>query len=61
MRFDEGDLQDDDGSFWGSSDEELDKSSDLDREWERRRNQFHTVISSSKGSLSLLDYGYDDL
>ncbi|XP_021675241.2 uncharacterized protein LOC110661042 isoform X1 [Hevea brasiliensis] len=41
--FDEGDLQDEDGSFWGDSDEELDKASELDREWERRRDQFHTI------------------
>ncbi|KAF2322465.1 hypothetical protein GH714_017187 [Hevea brasiliensis] len=38
-----GDLQDEDGSFWGDSDEELDKASELDREWERRRDQFHTI------------------
>ncbi|XP_002513103.2 protein YAE1 isoform X1 [Ricinus communis] len=34
---------DEDGAFWGDSDEELHKSSDLDREWERRRDQFHTI------------------
>ncbi|KAJ0037531.1 hypothetical protein Pint_23834 [Pistacia integerrima] len=40
---DEGDLQDGDGSLWGGSDEEFDKSSDLDREWQKRRDQFHTI------------------
>ncbi|KAJ4837499.1 ATP-dependent 6-phosphofructokinase 4, chloroplastic [Turnera subulata] len=40
-----GDLRDeDDGSLWGGSDEEFDnKPSDLDREWQKRREQFHTV------------------
>ncbi|KAK8621918.1 hypothetical protein V6N13_097546 [Hibiscus sabdariffa] len=33
----------DDGSLWGGSDEELDKTSDLDREWQRRHDQFHTI------------------
>ncbi|KAJ9179589.1 hypothetical protein P3X46_011361 [Hevea brasiliensis] len=37
------DLQDEDGSFWAGSHEELDKAPDLDREWERRRDQFHTI------------------
>ncbi|KAK9282731.1 hypothetical protein L1049_010951 [Liquidambar formosana] len=37
------DLWHDDGSLWDGSSEELDKSSDLDREWQRRRNQFHTI------------------
>ncbi|KAL5760338.1 hypothetical protein ACOSP7_018851 [Xanthoceras sorbifolium] len=41
---DEGSLQDGDGSLWGDSDEEeFDKSSDLDREWRRRHDQFHTM------------------
>jgi len=31
----------DDDSFWDDSD---DKVSDLDREWQRRRDQFHTVF-----------------
>ncbi|KAE8690391.1 Detected protein of confused Function [Hibiscus syriacus] len=38
----EADIQADDGSLWGGSDEELDKTSDLDREWQRRHDQFHT-------------------
>ncbi|GMI95666.1 hypothetical protein like AT1G34570 [Hibiscus trionum] len=41
--FSEVDIQVDDGSLWGGSDEELDKTSDLDREWQRRHDQFHTV------------------
>ncbi|XP_039027167.1 uncharacterized protein LOC120160926 isoform X1 [Hibiscus syriacus] len=39
----EVDIQADDGSLWGGSDEELDKTSDLDREWQRRHDQFHTI------------------
>ncbi|KAE8704439.1 Detected protein of confused Function [Hibiscus syriacus] len=39
----EADIQADDGSLWGSSDEELDKTSDLDREWQRRHDQFHAI------------------
>ncbi|CAK7325049.1 unnamed protein product [Dovyalis caffra] len=38
-----GDLQDDGGSLWGGSDEELERESDLDREWQRRHDQFHTI------------------
>ncbi|KAG5227686.1 protein YAE [Salix suchowensis] len=38
-----GDLQDDDGPLWDVSDEELDRESDLDREWKRRHDQFHTI------------------
>ncbi|KAL9421074.1 hypothetical protein AB3S75_038605 [Citrus x aurantiifolia] len=41
---DGGDLLDgDDGSVWGGSNEEFDKETDLDREWQRRRDQFHTI------------------
>lgn len=40
----EGDLQDYGGSLWDDSVEELDRESDLDREWQRRHDQFHTVI-----------------
>ncbi|KAJ9671152.1 hypothetical protein PVL29_027233 [Vitis rotundifolia] len=29
--------------LWDGSDEDLDKVSDLDREWQRRRDQFHTI------------------
>ncbi|GMP55153.1 hypothetical protein CsSME_00020058 [Camellia sinensis var. sinensis] len=36
-------LSHDDGSLWGSSPEEHDSLSDLDREWKRRHDQFHTV------------------
>ncbi|XP_027355603.1 uncharacterized protein LOC113865333 isoform X2 [Abrus precatorius] len=32
-----------DGSFWDVSDDKLDSSSDLDREWQRRHDQFHTI------------------
>lgn len=37
------DLGLEDGSLWDGSDDELGKSSDLDREWQRRHDQFHTV------------------
>ena len=40
------DIQAEDGSLWGDSDEELDKESDLDREWQRRHDQFHTVLDN---------------
>ena len=41
---DGGDLLDsDDGSVWGGSNEEFDIETDLGREWQRRRDQFHTV------------------
>ncbi|KAI3827063.1 hypothetical protein L1987_01125 [Smallanthus sonchifolius] len=32
-----------DGSSWNDSDGKLDLSSDLDREWQRRKNQFHAI------------------
>lgn len=32
-----------DDSFWDGSDQELEKSSDLNRAWQRRREQFHTI------------------
>ena len=32
-----------DASLWDGSDEGLAKASELDREWERRHDQFHTV------------------
>ncbi|XVE99851.1 hypothetical protein REPUB_Repub03eG0237200 [Reevesia pubescens] len=41
--FNEADVQAEDGSLWGDSEEELDKASDLDREWQRRHDQFHTI------------------
>ncbi|MED6136899.1 hypothetical protein PIB30_060000 [Stylosanthes scabra] len=34
---------DDDDDFWGGSDDKLDKPSDLDREWQRRHDEFHTI------------------
>ncbi|KAK9939159.1 hypothetical protein M0R45_015866 [Rubus argutus] len=34
---------DEGGSVWDCSDDELDKASDLDREWNRRRDQFHMM------------------
>jgi len=34
----------DDFSFWDDSDDKLDSSLDLDREWQRRHDQFHTVF-----------------
>ncbi|XP_047161544.1 uncharacterized protein LOC124831568 [Vigna umbellata] len=33
----------DDLSFWDDSDDKLDSSLDLDREWQRRHDQFHTI------------------
>lgn len=36
-------LSRDDGSLWGSSPEEHGSLSDLDREWKRRHDQFHTI------------------
>jgi len=38
------DLQYEDGPIWDSGGEELDEASELDREWQRRHDQFHTVI-----------------
>ncbi|XP_024984660.1 uncharacterized protein YAE1-like [Cynara cardunculus var. scolymus] len=32
-----------DGSSWNGSDGKFDPSSDLDREWQRRKNQFHAI------------------
>lgn len=32
-----------DDSSWNGSDEKLDPSSDLNREWQKRKNQFHAV------------------
>ncbi|KAM7486120.1 hypothetical protein LguiA_002129 [Lonicera macranthoides] len=40
---DDGDVWHENGSSWNGSIEEFDKASDMDREWQRRRNQFHTV------------------
>ncbi|CAK9317061.1 unnamed protein product [Citrullus colocynthis] len=37
------DLCEDDGSLWGGSDEGLEETTDLDREWQRRHDQFHTI------------------
>ncbi|CAK9175094.1 unnamed protein product [Ilex paraguariensis] len=39
----EDDLWLEDGSSWNGSIKELDHTSDLDREWHRRRYQFHTI------------------
>lgn len=36
------DLQYEDGPIWDSGGEELDEASELDREWQRRHDQFHT-------------------
>ncbi|KAK8522961.1 hypothetical protein V6N13_076184 [Hibiscus sabdariffa] len=41
--FNEADIQADDGSLWGDSEEESNRTSDLDREWQRRHDQFHTI------------------
>ncbi|OMO68748.1 hypothetical protein COLO4_29439 [Corchorus olitorius] len=41
--FNEADIQDEDGSLWGGSDEELHKASELDREWHTRHDEFHTI------------------
>ncbi|KAK2997950.1 hypothetical protein RJ639_025092 [Escallonia herrerae] len=40
---DSGELWHEDGSSWNGSVAELNNTSELDREWQRRRNQFHTV------------------
>lgn len=40
---DETDLLDKDGLAWDDSDEVFGESSDLDREWQRRRDQFYTI------------------
>lgn len=44
---DKDDLPFDDDCLWDGSDEEVERSSDLDREWQRRRDQFHTVFFDS--------------
>lgn len=36
-------LSNEDGSSWNGSDNDVEKPSDMDREWWRRRDQFHTV------------------
>ncbi len=48
------DLQHEDLPIWDSSDEEVVGSSELDREWQRRHDQFHTVIRLIVGFLFLL-------
>lgn len=40
---DETDLLDKDGLAWDDSDEVFGESSDLDREWQRRHDQFYTI------------------
>ncbi|KAK3018115.1 hypothetical protein RJ639_003486, partial [Escallonia herrerae] len=40
---DSGELWHEDGSSWNGSVAELNNTSELDREWQRRRNQFHTI------------------
>ncbi|XP_020215066.1 uncharacterized protein LOC109799006 [Cajanus cajan] len=37
------DYDGDDLSLWDDSDDKLDSSSDLEREWQRRHEQFHTI------------------
>lgn len=39
------DVGHEDGSLWDDSDHEIEKASDLEREWQRRHDQFHTVCS----------------
>ncbi|XP_061988498.1 uncharacterized protein LOC133706972 [Rosa rugosa] len=36
-------LSDEDGSSWCGSDNEVNEASDMDKEWQRRRDQFHTM------------------
>ncbi|WOG91081.1 hypothetical protein DCAR_0310329 [Daucus carota subsp. sativus] len=36
-------LWNEDGSSWNGSDNDVEKPSDMDREWWRRRDQFHTI------------------
>ena len=45
---DDGDVWHENGSSWNGSIEEFDKASDMDREWQRRRNQFHTDINEGE-------------
>lgn len=37
-------LSDEDESSWYGSDDEVNVASDMDKEWQRRRDQFHTVV-----------------
>lgn len=39
----DGDELHDDGSVWDGFSDGLEKSSELDREWQRRHDQFHTI------------------
>ncbi|XVE51354.1 hypothetical protein DITRI_Ditri02bG0033600 [Diplodiscus trichospermus] len=63
--FNETDIQAEDGSLWGDSDEELDRANELDREWQRRHDQFHTVLDNLDFLFILCKYlmvgclGYD--
>jgi hypothetical protein len=52
--FDGDDLQQDDGAIWDNSGDELDESFELDREWQRRHDQFHTVIRQFSLSIFLI-------
>ncbi|KAM5551939.1 hypothetical protein ABKV19_026685 [Rosa sericea] len=36
-------LSDEDGTSWCGSDDEVNEASDMDKEWQRRRDQFHTM------------------
>lgn len=36
-------LWNEDGLLWNGSDNDVEKASDLDREWQSRRDQFHTI------------------
>ncbi|XP_058107128.1 uncharacterized protein LOC131250805 isoform X3 [Magnolia sinica] len=45
------DVWGEDGSFYNVSDDGSGKTSDLDREWERRHNQFHTMASRQAKKL----------
>lgn len=36
-------MSDEDGASWYGSDDEVNEASDMDKEWQRRRDQFHTM------------------
>lgn len=50
-----------DGLSWNGSNNESEKESDLDREWQRRRDQFHTVTLYTDLLIgSLIEFVYVD-
>jgi len=51
----------DDLSFWDDSDDKLDSSLDLDREWQRRHDQFHTVFAFAFWKLVFLIFASNSI